>query len=268
MEWRYGAMEAMRALAVAWQWQRCSRATDEVARPHHRGWRISDHGREREREGGIDAGEADRGAVAREQLIGVQGGRAAPDDCQVHQADRLARRGAARPRDAGHRDGEIDAGVGQRTFGHGAGDVLTDRADSFEQRRRHAEHLRLGAVVVGDVAALDHGRGARDLGQAGDDQAAGAGLRGREVPAAVLACGEQAAPQIEARLRKGHGSQGTISHNAPPAYAPATTSSSITPKPPVTARSMKLAGQGLSTSRTRNSTKPSAYTSGSSGKRA
>ena len=158
-------------------WRRSRRVDQTADRPDQPGQLKSAGGRERQPERGIDAGEANRGAVAGKHVAGVKGGPITRGDRQVDEADRLARRGAARARDAGHCDREIDICAGERALGHGAGDLLADRADPLEQRRRYTQHLRFGAVVVGDVAALDDVGGAGDLGQAGDDQPAGAGLR-------------------------------------------------------------------------------------------
>ena len=104
-----------------------------------------------------------------------------------------------------------------RAHGHGAGDLLADRADARQKIRRDAEHLLLGQVVVGHIAALDYAGRAGDLGQAADDQAAGAGFGGRQVPAARLAGGEQLLGQRQALQRKGHGSQDSARRASAPA---------------------------------------------------
>jgi hypothetical protein len=121
----------------------------------------------------------------------------------VHQAHRLGVRGAAWAGDAGDRDRQVDFGALTRTGRHGAGHLLADRADPLEQKRGDPQHLLLGAVVVGHVAPIDHRGRARDLGQAADDQAAGAGFGGRQAQPAPLAGGEQAPGQVEARCGKG-----------------------------------------------------------------
>ena len=125
---------------------------------------------------------------------------------------------AAGPGDPGDRDREADVGPRQGALGHRPRDLLADRADPLEQLGRHAEQLLLGAVVVGDVAALDHVGRARDLGQAGGDQAAGAGFGGGEAQPARLAGGEQPSRQLEARSGEDHGSsQLTRIASTPPA---------------------------------------------------
>ncbi len=55
---------------------------------------------------------------------------------------------------------------------------LADRAVGGERLRAHAEHLRLGAVRVGDESALEPGRAAGDVGDRAGDEPAGARLGG------------------------------------------------------------------------------------------
>ena len=50
---------------------------------------------------------------------------------------------------------KLRARVRQRALGHRARDLGADRAVRGDQRRRHAEHLGLGLVRVGDEAALE-----------------------------------------------------------------------------------------------------------------
>ena len=66
---------------------------------------------------------------------------------------------------------------------HRPRDLLAHRAVSFDQIRRHAEHLGLGVVGIGDEAALEHVRRAGHLGQHRRDQPAGAGFGRRELQA-------------------------------------------------------------------------------------
>ena len=75
---------------------------------------------------------------------------------EVHEPDRLLRRPAVRPGDAGDGDGERRARMSERAADHGAGDVLAHRAVPLDQPDGHAEHLALRRVRIGDEAALDH----------------------------------------------------------------------------------------------------------------
>ena len=85
----------------------------------------------------------------------------APRCGEMHEPDRLRRRAAAGPGDAGDRDGDVGARMRERACRHGARHLLADRAVPLDQRRRHAEHLGLRRVGIGDEAALDDVRRAR-----------------------------------------------------------------------------------------------------------
>jgi hypothetical protein len=129
-------------------------------------------------------------------------------DREVHEANRFAGHGAARPRNArdGHR--QIDAGPLQRADRHLRGGFLADGAEGRKRRGLDAEHRALGVVRISDKAAVDHIGGAGDVGQRAGDQAAGAGLCGRN--------GElSAAAQIEQRTGKSVGADLTFASHLP-----------------------------------------------------
>ena len=75
-------------------------------------------------------------------------------DGEMHEADRLARRAAARSGDAGDGDRKIGIGMFERTERHRDRDLLADRAKGLQLRRLDAEHGVLGVVGVSDEAAV------------------------------------------------------------------------------------------------------------------
>ena len=99
---------------------------------------------------------------------------------------------------------------------------------------RHAEHLVLARLRIGDEAALEDVGRARDLGQRAGDQAAGAAFGGRELqPLAARALDKRfrQAP----RMRSGNISDQSFASAArrkAPRTTPATRSSTMTPTPP------------------------------------
>ncbi len=115
----------------------------------------------------------------------------APRGGEMDEPHRLVRRPAVRPGDAGDGNGDGGAGMGQGAAHHGAGDVLAHRAVALDQPDRHAEHLALGGVGIGDEATLDHVRGAGNGGERRGHQAAGAGFGGGDQHPALAAGVEQ-----------------------------------------------------------------------------
>ena len=105
---------------------------------------------------------------------------------EADRADRLARCAAAGTGDAGDRDGDRAAAAAQRAARHLARGLLAHRAVLRSVPLAHAQHLALGRVRIGDVAALEPVRRARDRGHRLRDPAAGARLRGDEHRARVL----------------------------------------------------------------------------------
>ncbi len=139
---------------------------------------------EEELERAQNAGLADRGAVAiRVQERGASRG-AAFGDGDPDRTHRLARRGAARPGDAGDGGGQPGRRAGDRALGHRRGDLAADRAVRGDQAGVDAEQLGLGRVRIGNEAALEPVARAGDRGAGGGEQAAGARLGGREEHAA------------------------------------------------------------------------------------
>jgi len=111
---------------------------------------------------------------------------------KVHEADRLCGAAAAGAGDAGDGDGEIGVGVAERAARHRFGGFAAYCAVVFERRFGNAEHRALGRIRIGDEAAVDDVGGAGDLGERAGDEAAGAGLRGRDLEFAGAAKLEQA----------------------------------------------------------------------------
>jgi hypothetical protein len=88
---------------------------------------------------------------------------------------------AAGAGDAGDGDGDVAVALAQRALGHHPRHGLGHRAVVGDQVAWHAQHLGLGAVGVGDEAALEDVGGAGDRADRAGDQAAGAAL-GRDQP--------------------------------------------------------------------------------------
>ena len=104
---------------------------------------------------------------------------------EMDQADRLLRRAAAGAGDAGDRHGQIDAASAPRAPSAMARATGSDTAPCGSIRSgRHAQHLGLGGVAVGDEAPVDDGRRPRDGRQGARDQPAGAAFGRRHRPAA------------------------------------------------------------------------------------
>jgi len=76
-------------------------------------------------------------------------------EAEMHQPDRLARSGAARPGDAGDRDREISRRVAERALRHGFGGLAADRTVLAQNVFGHAQHLLLRLVgrVIGELVA-------------------------------------------------------------------------------------------------------------------
>ena len=123
----------------------------------------------------------------------------------MHEADRLVGAAAAGAGDAGDGDDEIGVGFAERAARHRLGGLAAHRAVFLDGRSRHAEHLLLGLVRIGDEAAIDHVRGAGDVGERAGDQAAGAGFRRRDF--------QPRARQSRARLWRRRASQ-LVAHHA------------------------------------------------------
>jgi hypothetical protein len=90
-----------------------------------------------------------------EALFMMDGAPVARRHREMNEPDWLARRRAARSRDAGDSDGEIDIGMFERAERHRDRDFLADRAESVQLRCLDAEHRVLGFVRIGDEAAID-----------------------------------------------------------------------------------------------------------------
>ena len=97
-------------------------------------------------------------------------------------ANRFAGRAAAGTGDAGDRDRDLRARILERTDRHRADHGFADGAVLVYQRGVHAQHFGLGGVGVGDKAALEPVAGARHIGAAGGDQAAGAAFGSGQLP--------------------------------------------------------------------------------------
>ena len=130
---------------------------------------------------GNDRDAADRVAVAGEDMaLGDRfvAGRAPRRNEPARPAFRPCRRPAG---DAGDRDRDVGAGAGERAGRHGARHRIAHRAVAQQGIPRHAQHLALGLVGVGDEGAVDDVRRAGDRRQGRGDQAAGAGLGGDDL---------------------------------------------------------------------------------------
>ena len=111
---------------------------------------------------------------------------------EAHHADRLSRRSAARPRDAGDRHRDVARGCARaRPRAIAARGRLRHGAVLERSSRRHAQHLDLGFVRIGDEAAVEPAGAARDVGDRARDEPAGARLGGRAQPAARAQRGAQ-----------------------------------------------------------------------------
>jgi hypothetical protein len=98
---------------------------------------------------------------------------------EMHEPDRLVGGAAAGPGNAGDRHREIGIGMAERAAHHRLGGLAAHRTVTLDRLIRHAEHLVLGRVGVGDETAVDHRRRSGDVGQRAGDEAAGARLRRR-----------------------------------------------------------------------------------------
>ena len=167
----------------------------------------------------LNRGQADRAAIADEDPAFVQGRSPAPGGGEMDEADGLVRRGAAGPRDPGHRHGRVGRRAIERARRHRLGDLRADRTMRLDELGGHTEQVAFRLVRVGHEAALDHIGGARNLGQAARYQPAGARLRGRDLQARPPVVAEQGFGLRKQAAGKGHGS-GSRS-DAPKASAPA-----------------------------------------------
>lgn len=81
---------------------------------------------------------------------------------------------------AGDRHGDVGVRAQQRFLGHGPGHRVGHGAMGLDQPGRHAEHLRLGRVGVGDETAVHHIRRAGDFRQQRADETARTAFRRRD----------------------------------------------------------------------------------------
>src|SRR6185312_5152285 len=93
------------------------------------------------------------------------------------KADRLFFAAAVRPGNPGYRQRDARMRTGQCAGRHFLRGLVRYGTVGVQRRGRNADHLHLGIVGIGDEAAVDHRRRAGNIGQRGDDQAAGATLR-------------------------------------------------------------------------------------------
>src|SRR5690606_36896312 len=107
---------------------------------------------------------------------------------------------------------------------------------------------------IGDKAAVEPFRTARHAGHGGRDPATGARFGGGQHPAACAQPGADLGGQLlEHPVCRVHPNNLTSTASASKAYAAATMSSIITPKPPLNAASTLRTGGGLTMSKKRNS---------------
>jgi len=95
----------------------------------------------------------------------------------MDQADRLHLRAARRARNAGDRHADMGVGVLQRAFRHHPHHRLGDRAIVGDQVAGYAQQVLLGAVGIGDQAAVEDVGRTGHRGDRGRDQPAGAAFR-------------------------------------------------------------------------------------------
>lgn len=100
-------------------------------------------------------------------------------DGEMHKTDRFARCRATWPRNPRDRDSKIDVGVLQCAERHGNSCFLADSPKGLERGSLNPKHRVLGFVGVGDEAAINDIRRARDIRQRRCHQAPGAGFRRR-----------------------------------------------------------------------------------------
>ena len=173
----------------------------------------------------------------------------------VHQADRLGGRSAAWARNPCHRYRKMGVRAFERAFRHRPRHFFADRAHAYQQLVGHTQQIVLGLVGIGHEAPIHDIGGPGDLRQTGGDQPAGAGFRGGDTQAPRATEREEPVRPLDHSIGEGH-SHTHIFQSTSAAKPPATTSSSITPKPPFTCRSIRPIGHGFATSNSRNSTKP------------
>ena len=95
----------------------------------------------------------------------------------MHQSDRLFRRAAVRPGDAGDGDARSHRRMRQHAPRHRFGGLAADRAITVQRAADDAEHVLLGLVGIGDEAAVEHAGDAGNFGERAGHQPAGAGFR-------------------------------------------------------------------------------------------
>src|SRR6516162_5830187 len=107
-----------------------------------------------------------------EFALGMDQSTAARGGCEMDEAERLA---GDRPQGAGNsgdRDCEINRRVRERAGRHGLCGLAAHGAMALEHGPRNAEHDLFCLVAVSHEAALEHVRGACNIGQCGREQAA------------------------------------------------------------------------------------------------
>ena len=104
--------------------------------------------------------------------------RSASDDAQVHEADRLVGRAAARARDAGDPDADVRAEPHAHSTGHRLGNLGAHRAEPLDHLGRDTKLALLDLVGVRDDTAEDVGRRAGKLGEPRAEQSGRARLGG------------------------------------------------------------------------------------------
>ena len=77
---------------------------------------------------------------------------------KMNQPDRLFGATTAGAGNAGDGNGDVGMGCGQRPQRHGARHLARYRAKCLQGRVVDVQHLRLGRIGIGDVAAVHHGR--------------------------------------------------------------------------------------------------------------
>src|SRR5947209_6261170 len=116
-----------------------------------------------EGEGHLAGAVADGGAVAGEDDAAGCGGRGGGEG-DPDGADGFINGAAVGACDAGGGEGEVCVGDAAGAFGHGAGDWFGNGSVLFDEWCGDLEVFLLGAVGVGDEAALEAGGGAGGVG--------------------------------------------------------------------------------------------------------
>ena len=95
-------------------------------------------------------------AKVSETFFDADDGAASMCEAKMHEADGLARRTPAGPRDAGDRKRYVRGGTSQRAFSQGPCGLPADRAKIFQNPRRDPETFDFRGIGVGDEAALEN----------------------------------------------------------------------------------------------------------------